>query len=90
MTTIKDFDNAQAYKEGWGLFAIDGQINDCRIQKLDDPRSVDESYPEESPFKDDREAFQFVVDRACAGSTYHRRALDFVPWLPEEGVTKRK
>lgn len=75
------FDNTQAYSEGWGLFSVDN--DEYQILKLDDPQSVNENYPKESPFKDDRAAFQFVVDRACAGSYYHRRALDFVPWAPE-------
>ena len=78
---METFDNAQAYKEGWGLFTTDGG---CAIMKLDDPKSVDESYPEDSPFKSDRAAFQFVVDQACAGSAYHRRALAFVPWPIDE------
>jgi hypothetical protein len=75
------FDNAQAYKEGWGLFCTD---KGCEILKLDDPKSVDETYPENSPFPSDRDAFQFVVNKACEGSAYHRRALDFVPWAPDE------
>lgn len=70
----RSFDNTQAFKEGWGLWTIDE--GKCQIQMLDDPQSVDESYPENCPFTSDAEAIDFVVAKANDGSEYHRRALE--------------
>lgn len=75
---MKRFDNTQAYREGWGLFTVDSGKH--QIQRLDDPKSVDESYPEEPIFESDDAAFKYVVAKAAAGSQYHQIALDFVPW----------
>jgi hypothetical protein len=45
------------------------------ILRLDDPQSVDESYPEVSPFETDEDAEQFVTYSAAAGSKYHKQAV---------------
>lgn len=54
-----DFDNTQAFAEGWALF------DDGDLQRLD----------EAEVFSSDREAARFVLDQAMAGSRYHQQAL---------------
>lgn len=56
---ICDFDNTQAFSEGWALF------NDGDLQKLD----------ESDVFQSDDEAVRFVASRAFCGSAYHQQAL---------------
>lgn len=66
---IQDFDNTQAFEEGWGIFDCEGSENDqWQLQKSD----------EDAVFASDEDAWLFVVDHAIAGSAYHIAALD---WL---------
>jgi hypothetical protein len=67
------FDNTQAFREGWGLFECDDNV--LRIQRLDDPQSVDPSYPTEPVFLGDRPALEFVDMRRREGSAYHAAAM---------------
>lgn len=68
-----DFDNAQAFNEGWGIFDCDGSLNGpWQLQKLDDGKEP------ASPFTDDTFAWRFVWDRASEGSAYHAAALDYI------------
>ena len=81
MKTKPLFDNTQAYREGWGLFTCDGGLS---ILKLDDPQSVDPSYPKEQLFKSDAGAICSVRYKANHGSRYHKKALKLhVPHPPE-------
>jgi len=66
------FDNAQAFAEGWGLFDT-GHF--YMIQRLDYPRDVDESLPEEPVFGRDLDAYNHVYVQSTKGSVYHKRAL---------------
>lgn len=64
-----EFDNAQAGKEGWGVFECLGSENgDFQICRCD----------EEEVFPTDDEAWAHVVARAHEGSAYHRAALDYI------------
>ena len=54
-----DFDNTQAFQEGWALF------NDGDIQRLD----------EAEIFQSDIEAVRFIASQAFSGSAYHQSAL---------------
>ena len=66
------FDNEQAIKEGWALF------NDGELQRLDQPAAHGEGLPEDPVFTTDRQAVEFVLDKALAGSRYHQDAINFV------------
>jgi hypothetical protein len=66
------FDNVVAYSEGWGLFTCDVGL---RILRLDDPQSVDESYPANPQFKSDEAALAFVRRKAKA-SVYRAYPVD--------------
>jgi hypothetical protein len=66
---VTEFDNRQAFSEGWGIFDCDGSENGpWQLQRLD----------EETPFPSDDEAWQYVVERAAASSPYHQCALAYL------------
>lgn len=66
----REFDNARAFAEGWGLF------NDGEIQRLDEGLIVAGQEPSGEPvFESDRAALAFIQQRADAGSAYHQAAL---------------
>lgn len=68
---MTEFDNTQAYTEGWLIADCDGSDNGrWQLQKIDD----------DNVFPDDGDAWRFVNERALAGSAYHQSALD---WLAE-------
>lgn len=65
----KEFDGAQAEREGWGIFDCDGSENGpWQLQKID----------ERNVFETDLSAWQYVVNMALAGSAYHRSAIDYL------------
>lgn len=68
------FTNDRAFREGWGLWDVD--CGPPHIQRLDDPQSVDESYPAEPIFASDKDAIKYVREIAAAGSAYHQEALE--------------
>jgi len=62
-------------REGWALFTLDdGTI---AIQRLDDPQSCGDDFPEEPVFKNDLAAIRFVSRQAKKGSARHKRAMRF-------------
>jgi hypothetical protein len=77
----------QAYREGWGLFDVDGKV---AIQRLDDPSSVFgtdgylspdhwEGEDDLSPrFFDDEAAISFVKVRASVSDELAQRALAYI------------
>jgi hypothetical protein len=70
---ITVYDDAVAKAGGWAVFRCDDGI--MRIQRLDDPRSVDPSYPERPRFESDDEAVAYVIAGAKAGSGMMMAAL---------------
>jgi hypothetical protein len=60
----RTFDNAQAIVEGWDVFDVDS-TGYLEIERDD----------EQGHFTSDAEALLHVVERARAGSAYHRAAL---------------
>lgn len=67
------YNDTQAKREGWALFECDD--GKTRIQRLDDPQSVDESYPAEPVFDSDEAAIAFVQAKAAEDSPMHSAAL---------------
>lgn len=64
-----NFDNTQAFQEGWAIFNSFGSDNgDWQLQKVDDAEI----------FGADEDAWDFVCDRAEAGSKYHQAAMEFL------------
>lgn len=71
---MNQFDNKQAYAEGWALF------NDGVLHRLDNGR-INEAHPDgdgRPAFTSDHAALAFVRQRAAKGSNYHIRALQQV------------
>jgi hypothetical protein len=64
-----EFDNAQAGKEGWGIFDCEGSANGPWQLQKEDIQDV---------FATDCDAWQHVVACADAGSAYHLAALEFL------------
>lgn len=64
-----EFENAQAYREGWAIFDCDGSDNGrwqlCRID-------------EDEIFATDEAAWRHVWTHAEAGSAYHQAALAYL------------
>ena len=59
--------NGWAFKEGWGIFDADGEL---QLQRIDDPEDT------AVHFASDAEAMHFVVKQATAGSPMHKAVLD--------------
>ena len=74
------FDNAQALREGWDLFDVEGRVF---LQKIDDPASVEGLGYECPKFASDAAAIIFVALAAQAGSSYHLDALERIGTLSE-------
>jgi hypothetical protein len=62
------FDNELAEKEGWFISETNHIPSDWQLQRSD----------EDQVFKDDKEAYKFVVLKAMGGSEYHISALRFL------------
>jgi hypothetical protein len=63
------FDNSQAVKEGWSIFDCAGSDNGrWQLQKCDD----------KNEFLTDLQAWDFVREKAAAGSLYHALTLLFL------------
>lgn len=63
------FDNKLAKTEGWSIFECFGSDHGkWQLQK----------YDEAEVFASDPEAWAHVVDRADAGSIYHKQAIQFL------------
>ncbi|MGJ4953116.1 hypothetical protein [Bradyrhizobium sp. HKCCYLS20291] len=63
------FDNNRAFDEGWGIFECSGSENGpYQLQKLD----------ESDKFRNDIEAWRYVVEVADRESEYHQKALAFL------------
>lgn len=70
-----EFDNRQAFSEGWGLFSVAGDQDALYIQRLDVPCDAG-FHPSPSPvFESDGEAVAHVRRQAAAGSAYHLDAI---------------
>ncbi len=64
-----NFDNARAFKEGWGIFTCTGSENGpYQLQRLD----------EAGVFESDPQAWAYVARRAAEGSAYHQSAIEFL------------
>jgi len=77
---LKAWDNAQALREGWDLFWVDGDRGSgLELQRVDDPQAIPNAaelgVPLRPPFNHDHHAVAFVRERALGGSTYHRDAM---------------
>lgn len=57
-----------AYTQGWGIFAIDGNQNNLQIQRID----------ETEVFDSDEAALNFVIEQAKSGNTDCKYALEIV------------
>jgi hypothetical protein len=69
MSEFLEFDNDQAFREGWGIFECHGSDNgNWQLQKDD----------EYNLFDSDPSAWIFVVASANSGSEYHKQALNFL------------
>jgi hypothetical protein len=66
--------DTRAISEGWSIFESDDGV--LRLQRIDEPQSIDQSYPVEPPFKSDSEALAYVKQQALLGSELHRKALE--------------
>ncbi|MFN3623980.1 MAG: hypothetical protein ACK4TP_07950 [Hyphomicrobium sp.] len=75
-----NFDNTQAFDEGWGIFDCDGSENGpWQIQRIDNPEDMEPPPPYAEPvFLLDDHAWDFVRREAAKGSAYHKAALDFI------------
>ncbi|WP_316207478.1 hypothetical protein [Bradyrhizobium sp. SZCCHNR3118] len=63
------FNNDVAFDQGWGIFECHGSENGpWQLMKLD----------QSGRFKNDLEAWRWVVDYANRGSDYHKSALQFL------------
>lgn len=69
--SFDDFDNAQALREGWGLFDAHGVLEIQRIDEPDLPDALAETLPR---FPTDGHAVLHVMATAAAGSAYHQQA----------------
>jgi hypothetical protein len=67
------YDDLAAKREGWALFTVDD--GRTMIQRLDDPRSCGDDFPEEPVFPSDNAAIAFVRRRANQGSLSHKDAI---------------
>lgn len=66
---VPEFDNGQAYMEGWSIFECWGSDNGpFQLQRVD----------ELEEFPSDDEAWTFVIGKAREGSAYHKGALDYL------------
>lgn len=70
--SFDDFDNAQAVREGWGLFNANGVLEIQRIDEPDLPDPPAEGWPSHLT---DEHAVLHVTSAAAAGSAYHQQAL---------------
>lgn len=65
---IPEFDNMQADDEGWAIFGVALREGHHQLMKCDDM----------DVFSDDAQAWEFVVEKAKAGSVYHQSALEYL------------
>jgi hypothetical protein len=66
---VPRFDETQALTEGWSIFQCWGSENGpFQLQRVD----------EDEAFANDDDVWAFVIDKARAGSTYHKSALDYL------------
>lgn len=65
--------STRAVEEGWDVF--DNSDHGLRIERLDDPASVEELSFTEPKFEGDDEAIAHVRARAAQGSLLHQTAI---------------
>lgn len=66
---VPEFDNVQAFREGWSIFECGGSDSGpFQLQRVDDLEV----------FPSDDEAWTYVINKAREGSAYHKGALDYL------------
>lgn len=75
-----EWNNEQAFNEGWGIFDCDGSENGpWQIQRIDSPEDMEPPPPYTEPvFLLDDHAWDHVRRQAARGSIYHKAALDLI------------
>lgn len=77
-----EFDNTQAFTEGWGIFETHEDTDASFVEKYGtwslDRLGEDNNCGPVVFGEDCDEVWRFVVEKANTGSEYHRRAINFL------------